>query len=175
VFDVPMEKSAFVTSFLAGNLSDFVHSTDALPGVHHTQPMTLQLYPVVGSVRLVCLEDGETAEERVLEQDEDHLRYLVTNYTSKQTAPIEYGIGEFTFSANGNATSIAWSYSFKLRDNVFPGSWGALGRTLFRLKFLNADYADFMDKQKETIRAWAARQELSYASPRVERSSSFEE
>jgi hypothetical protein len=131
--------------FYQGQLSDFIPGTRKLPGVHHTEPLTELAYPEVGSVRLICLTDGNTAEEEVLSRDDQHLRYLVSNYTSPQASPIQYAVGEFRFSDAGDATRITWSYSFKLRRDKFPGSLGSFGRFLFRLNFLDLDYADFME------------------------------
>jgi hypothetical protein len=157
-FDVALPMSVFVRAFLyQGELSEFVPGTGTIPGVHHTEPLTALPYPEVGSVRLVCLEDGNSAEEEVLEQDEKHLRYLVSNYTSPDVKPVAYGLGEFRFSPTEVGTHIVWSYSFKLRSDQFPGSWKALGRTLFRLRFLNADYADFMESVKGAIQSFALR------------------
>ena len=39
---------------------------------------------------------------------------------------------------------ILWTYSFKLKDDVFPGEFGAVGRWLFRVGFLDRDYAAMM-------------------------------
>lgn len=41
-------------------------------------------------------------------------------------------------------THIVWTYSFKLKDHEFPGYLGALGRYLFRVGFLDRDYAAMM-------------------------------
>jgi hypothetical protein len=157
-FDVAIPKSVFVPAFFyEGKLSEFIPGTPAIPGVHHTESLTALSYPEVGSVRLVCLNDGNSAEEEVLERDESHLRYLVSNYTSRQADPVEYAIGEFNFSPIEGGTHVVWSYAFKLRPRQFPGSWNALGRTLFRLSFLNADYADFMDSVQGALQRFALR------------------
>jgi hypothetical protein len=39
---------------------------------------------------------------------------------------------------------VTWTYSFKLKDDVFPGNLGGLGRFLFRVGFLDRDYAAMM-------------------------------
>jgi hypothetical protein len=156
-FDVATPPQVFVPAFYKGELAEFVPGTESIPGVHHTESLTHVVYPEVGSVRLVCLHDVNTAEEEVLEQDETHLRYFVSNYTSPQAEPVEYAIGQFRFSPIEGGTHVVWSYGFKLRSDRFPGSWKALGRTLFRLRFLNADYADFMDAVKGAIQRFALR------------------
>jgi hypothetical protein len=39
---------------------------------------------------------------------------------------------------------LRWTYSFKLRNAVFPGRLGGFGRWLFRVTFVNRDYATLM-------------------------------
>jgi len=102
-----------------------------------------------GSRRLVCLSDGSTLEEQVLEREETNsfyrFRYIVWNYTTKQARPIEYGVGEFRDSQiDGGRTHIVWTYSFKLKDHEFPGYLGALGRYFFHIGFLDRQYAAMM-------------------------------
>jgi hypothetical protein len=41
-------------------------------------------------------------------------------------------------------TRVTWTYSFQLKDDVFPGELGALGRWLFRVGFLDREYAAMM-------------------------------
>jgi hypothetical protein len=41
-------------------------------------------------------------------------------------------------------THITWLDSFKLREDKFPGNFGAIGRFLFRVRFLDKDYAALM-------------------------------
>jgi len=156
-FRVPVQRDVFVTDFLAGPLEAFIPGTTKLPGVHHTEPLTAAPYPEVGSVRLVCLSDGNMAEERVLAVDHDHLRYFVRNYTTPEAAPIAYAIGEFTFHDVGPETRITWRYSFHLRDDRFPGSLGFVGRKLFRASFLDSDYAEMMDSIAVAIQTYATR------------------
>lgn len=157
-WEVAVPRARYVREFLATDLRVFLPGTKKLPGVRRTEAVTTALYPAVGSVRRVVLADGNSAEEEVLEQDERHLKYLVARYTSPQAAPIAYGVGEFVFDDAGPAaTRITWTYSFKLLDDRFPGTWGALGRTFFRIGFLNGDYADFMSTGREAMRSWAER------------------
>lgn len=157
-WEVAVPRARYVREFLATDLRVFLPGTKKLPGVVRTEAVTTAAYPAVGSVRRVVLEDGNSAEEEVLGQDEAHLKYLVARYTSPQAAPIAYGVGEFTFDDAGlGGTRITWTYSFKLRGDRFPGTWGALGRTFFRIGFLNSDYADFMSTGREAMRSWAER------------------
>jgi hypothetical protein len=41
-------------------------------------------------------------------------------------------------------TRITWTYSFKLKEDVFPCELGAFGRWLFRVRFLEGEYASMM-------------------------------
>ena len=154
-FDVAAPRDAFVAAFLRAPLERFIKGTKALPGVERTEPLTVARFPAVGSVRRVVLRDGHTAREEVLACDEAQLRYFVTQYTSPEAKPIEWGLGEFTFSAAGSRTHVTWRYSFKLRSNRFPGELGAIGRLLFRKAFLERDYAAFMDAQVREIQDFA--------------------
>lgn len=155
-FDVDARREAFVPAFLAAPLERFIKGTKALPGVDHTEPMTTAHYPAVGSVRRVVLKDGQTAHEKVLASDDHQLRYFVTAYTSEAAKPIEWGLGEFTFASAGERTHVTWRYSFKLRDDTFPGTLGGLGRCLFKSGFLETDYAEFMNAQVHEVQDFAA-------------------
>jgi hypothetical protein len=155
-FDVNAVHERFVEAFLAAPLERFIKGTTALPGVDRTEPLTDLRFPAVGSVRLVVLRDGNTAHEEVLACDGRQLRYFVTQYTSPEAAPIEWGLGEFTFEPAGDKTHVRWRYSFKLRSNKFPGWLGTIGRALFRSRFLEREYAEFMNAQVLEIQAFAA-------------------
>ena len=114
---------------------------------HH--PLNQIPFGVPGARRLVCLSDGSTLEEQVLEKrqtsDSSLFRYIVWNYTSKQARPIEYGVGEFHHTAiDSTHTHVVWTYAFKLKDHEFPGDFGALGRSLFQWVFLDRQYAAMM-------------------------------
>jgi hypothetical protein len=39
---------------------------------------------------------------------------------------------------------VIWTYSFTLKDDIFPGNLDGLGRFLFRVGFLDWDYAAMM-------------------------------
>jgi len=88
-----------------------------LPGVAGTYPLGNIPFGTPGSHRLVCLSDGSTLEEQVLDLEPNQelfpVRYVVWNYTSQVARPIEYGVGEFRDSAiDGGRTHIVWTYSF---------------------------------------------------------------
>jgi len=83
---------------------------------------------------------------------------MVSNYSLRQARPVHYAIGEFRFEPLGPAaTRVTWRYSFKLRDDRFPGTLGGLGRRLFRNRFLERDYAEFMRAGVAAMQAWALR------------------
>jgi hypothetical protein len=130
-------------------IKDTFKKTGSLPIVSGDYMLTKGEFGASGSRRLTCLSDGTTLEEEVLQSDRDRnssrFRYVVWNYTTEKARPIAYGLGDFLFSAMGTGrTHITWTYSFKLKDHAFPGSFGALGRFLFRKYFLEREYADLM-------------------------------
>jgi hypothetical protein len=137
------------------DLKDAIRKSGSLPGVSGEHPLNDIPFGTPGARRLVCLSDGSTLEEQVLEQERNQtssrFRYVVWNYSTKQARPIDYGIGEFRHTEMpGDRTHIVWTYSFKLKDHEFPGYLGALGRYLFRVGFLDRQYADMM---RSTLRA----------------------
>lgn len=145
-FAVPLPRAAFTAWFDAAPLERLLPGGGGLLGVTGTQPMGALPFPQPGSRRLVCLADGSTALEQVLEHEAGRrLRYIVWGYTTPAAAPIAYGLGEFRFTdAAGGGTAVEWSYAFHLREDRFPGMLGAAGRGLFRLAFLDMRYAAFM-------------------------------
>ena len=130
-------------------LKDTFKKSDSLPTVSGEYQLTKGAFGIPGSRRLTCLTDGSSLEEEVLQSDRDasshRFRYIVWKYTTEKARPIEYGIGDFHYVQleSGN-THITWIYSFKLKEHEFPGYLGALGRWLFRKRFLEKDYADLM-------------------------------
>jgi hypothetical protein len=130
-------------------LKDVLRPTGSLPGVTGTYPLTQGDFGAPGSRRLVCLSDGSSTEEQVLtrEQGENlyRFRYQVWNYTSRAAGAIHYAIGEFVFTApSPDNTKIVWTYSFALSRDRFPGYLGRLGDFLFRISFLDRDWAEVM-------------------------------
>jgi hypothetical protein len=137
------------------SLKDAIHKAGSLPGVTGEYPLGNIPFPTPGARRIVCLSDGSTLQEQSLQEEHtstfSRFRYIVWNYTSPQARPIEYGVGEFRDSQiDAGHTQIVWIYSFKLKDNKFPGYLGAFGRYLFRVGFLDRDYAAMM---RATLRA----------------------
>jgi hypothetical protein len=131
------------------DIKDAIHKTGSLPGVAGTYPLGKLPFGTPGSRRLVCLTDGSTLQEQVLELEQSkssyRFRYVVWNYTSSVARPIEYGVGEFRDSEiAAGRTHIEWTYAFKLKDQEFPGYLGAFGRYLFRVGFLDRQYAAMM-------------------------------
>jgi hypothetical protein len=91
------------------SLTDAIHKSNSLPGVAGDYPLNNIRFGTPGAGRLVCLSDGSTLEEQVLERED-----------SKSFYRFRY---------------IVWTYSFKLKDHEFPGYLGALAATSFASAF----------------------------------------
>jgi hypothetical protein len=140
---------AVVLSAVDKPLSETIKSSNSLPGITGSHMLTDGPFGAPGSRRLNCLSDGSTLVEQMLQRDlrKDSVwfRYVVWNYTSSKARPIVYAVGEFTYSAVGDArTHIRWTYSFQLNRHRFPGMLGSLGDYLFRVSFLDRPYAAMM-------------------------------
>jgi hypothetical protein len=104
------------------------------------------------------LKNGETANEEVIELKPGYLKYRVSDYTTEQAKPLEYGIGEFKFiPVDNNSFLLHWKYSFKLKKKSFPGNLGCIGRGLFKWRFIDADWADYMDSSITAIQMHSER------------------
>jgi hypothetical protein len=130
-------------------LSDAIRPSNALPGVAGDFMLTKGEFGAPGSRHIVCLTDGGSVEEESLERGQGGnaawFRYLVWNYQTPKARPIAYGVGAFrTVQIDDAHTRVTWTYSFRLKDDVFPGELGAVGRWLFRVGFLDRDYAAMM-------------------------------
>ncbi len=130
-------------------LEKTINKSDSLPGVSGDYMLTKGKFGSPGSRHVVCLTDSTSTEEEALEREDSatssHFRYIVWNYTTPKAKPIAYGVGEFrTIQLDPGHTRITWTYSFKLKTNVFPGELGALGRWLFRVRILDGEYAAMM-------------------------------
>jgi hypothetical protein len=130
-------------------LEKTINKSDSLPGVSGDYMLTQGQFGSPGSRHIVCLTDGTSTVEESLEREDapthSHFRYIVWNYTTPKAKPIEYGVGEFTIvQPDPGHTRITWTYSFKLKTDVFPGEFGSVGRWLFSAYFLNREYADMM-------------------------------
>jgi hypothetical protein len=141
---------AVVTNVAAKTkIKDAIHKAGDLPSVVGEYPLNAIAFGTPGARRLVCLSDGSTLEEQVLEVEAsskfNRFRYMVWNYSTRQARPIEYGIGEFRDAeVDPTHTHIVWTYSFKLKEHEFPGYLGPIGRMLFHWVFLDRDYAEMM-------------------------------
>jgi len=130
-------------------LNQTIRQSSSLPGVSGDYMLTQGGFGAPGSRHIVCLTDGGRVEEEALEREETstsaRFRYIVWNYATPKARPIAYGVGEFrTVQIDPAHTRITWTYSFKLKEDVFPGNLGALGRWFFRVGFLDRDYAAMM-------------------------------
>ena len=130
-------------------LKQAIKKSDSLPGVAGEHVLTGGGFGQVGSRRLVCLTDGTSTEEQVLFNSQSkspaEFRYVVWNYTTEKAKPILYGVGDFVWTDLGNGTTrVKWTYSFQLRRDRFPGNLGGFGDWLFRVIFLDRDYAQMM-------------------------------
>ncbi len=120
------------------DLKQAIRKSDSLPGVSGTYELTSGGFGQPGSRRLVCLTDGSTTTEQVLERDRNatsaHFRYVVWNYTTPKARPILYGVGYFVDTDLGDGrTRVRWTYSFQLNRERFPGCLGSVGDYLFRV------------------------------------------
>jgi len=130
-------------------LKDALRPSGSLPGVTGTYPLTRGDFGGPGSRRLVRLSDGSSTEEQVLTREHGEtsyrFRYRVWNYTSRAAGAIRYEADEFVFTApSPDKTQIVWTYSFALNRGRFPGYLGRLGDLLFRISFLDRDWAEVM-------------------------------
>jgi hypothetical protein len=130
-------------------LEKTINKSDSLPGVSGDYMLTKGEFGSPGSRHIVCLTDGTSTVEEALEHEDtpvsSHFRYIVWHYTTPKAKPIEYGVGEFrTVQLDAGHTRITWTYSFKLKEGVFPGEFGAAGRWLFSAYFLDREYAAMM-------------------------------
>ena len=149
-------------------LKDALRPTASLPGVSGTYPLTQGDFGGPGSRRLVCLSDGSSTEEQVLTREHGEnsyrFRYQVWNYTSKAAGAIRYAVGEFVYTApTPDSTQIAWTYSFALRRDRFPGYLGRLGEFLFRIGFLDRDWEEVMRTVLSGYRTAAGNENISTA------------
>jgi hypothetical protein len=147
-------------------IKDTIHKANSLPGVSGDYMLTKGTFGDPGSRRLDCLSDGSTLEEEVLDNNRDNnssrFHYVVWNYTSEAARPIQYGVGDFHYSdIGGGRTHVVWTYSFMLNHQRFPGELGSLGQFLFRIVFLDRQYAEMMRGTLEGTKSDAERQPAS--------------
>jgi len=131
-------------------LEKSINSSNSLPGVSGVHMLTQGEFGSPGSRRITCLSDASTLVEESLERETTShsfkFRYIVWNYTSDKARAVDFGVGQFLYEARdaGRSTHVTWTYSFKLKTQHFPGNLGGLGRYLFRIFFLERDYAAMM-------------------------------
>jgi hypothetical protein len=147
-------------------LDKTIRKSDSLPGVSGDYMLTKGVFGSPGSKHIVCLTDGGSTEEEALEREDSptasHFRYIVWNYSTPKAKPVAYGVGEFRIvQLDAGHTRITWTYSFKLKEDTFPGDLGGLGRWLFKVGFLDRDYAALM---KSVLRGY---QEAAEEQPAV--------
>lgn len=120
-----------------------------VPGVAGTCVLAGERFDAPGSRHMIFLTDGTTAVEQVLEKTTTEagrrFRYVVWNYTTPTAAPLVYGLADWRYLAEGDATRVRWTYSFELRRDRFPGFLGVgLGGMLLKAAFLDGPYAAWM-------------------------------
>lgn len=130
-------------------LKEAIRGTSSLPGVAGSYVLTKGEFGGPGSRRLNFLTDNSTLVEQVLDNERtavlSRFRYVVWNYTSEVARPINFGIGDFRYDDIGSGrTRIKWTYSFELNRRRFPGCLGSFGDFLFRVAFLDRQYAAMM-------------------------------
>ena len=161
-----------LTAVLAGenssSLAQTLRKTKSLPGVAGTR-MLAGTWPQPGARRITCLTDGGYTEEQVLanarEGNIHHFRYEVWHYTTPKARPVDYAVGEFLETGLGDGrTRIRWTYSFRLRPDVFPGDLGAFGRLIFERFYLDTRYAQFMRAALAVRKATAERPSAAHHS-----------
>ncbi len=141
-------------------LADTVRKTESLPGPSGVYLLTKGDFGPPGTRRMVCLSDGSTLEEQSLEREQSadwfHFRYVVWNYTTLKARPIEYGVGDFHYyTIDGGHTHVTWTYAFALNRSRFPGDLGSFGDFLFRVGFLDRQYAELMRATIDGIKSSA--------------------
>lgn len=150
VIDRPLDVVQKEVDAGARRLEQHIRKADSLPGVLGTYELDGP-FGAPGTRRVVCLTDGSTAVDRVLEhvrdKDSSRFRYQVYGYTSDKAKPVEYAIGYFLRTDLGDGrTRVIWTYSFKLNRERFPGRLGCVGDYIFKIGFLDRDYAQMMKR-----------------------------
>jgi len=139
-------------------LEGLLPGTGRIPAVVGTAALNDTPFPQPGARRQVMLADGSTATEEVIENTPaSYFSYKVWGYTLRTARPIRYGKGEFWYEPadHGQATTLRWRYSFRLRSDRFPGMLGPLGRFLFTKLFLDRSYATFMRSSMNAMERYA--------------------
>ena len=135
-------------------LQEIIRPTKELPGVSGTFNLKGR-FGTPGSRRLVCLTDGSTVVEEVLDSEENpdnrRFRYIVWNYTSRKFRAVDYAVGEFIYTQPAsNRTHVNWTYRFALKREL-----GIIDKSDFRKSFLERDFAEWMREVLELKRSLA--------------------
>jgi hypothetical protein len=130
------------------SLEKTIDRTSGLPGVSGTHRLTQGKFQP-GTRRLVCLTDGSFVVEEVLvleeQPDRSRFRYVVWNYTSPQFPPIHYAVAEFlNVELGGTRTRVRWTYAFQPDRHRYPEYQGGFSDALFRERFLDGPFAQWM-------------------------------
>jgi len=155
---IPLPPEEVYARLNGAPLEGLVPGTGRIPAVVGTAALNDIPFPHPGARRRVMLADGNTATEEVIENTPDaYFSYKVWAYTLSTARPIRYGKGEFWYlpADHGQATTLRWRYSFKLRSDRFPGMLGPFGRFLFTKAFLDRAYATFMKSAMNAIERYA--------------------
>lgn len=150
IIDAPVEY--FREWFLSAPLEDLLPGTRDIPAVTGTAGIGSPSFPAPSAMRYVCLKDGSAAIEKVLSNEPGSFSYVVWGYTLPSAQALKYGHGRFEFGALGDRTELRWTYAFHLKEDQMPGRLGSLGRLLFRISFLDRQYAEFMRSGMRAIK-----------------------
>ncbi len=160
--DVRLALQPVVNAVAALPMEDQVDPNSPLPRVVGTATLTQGDYGEPGSRRLVCLDDGSTMLQTVLDVessgDSHVMRYQLWDYTSERSRAIDYSVGQFVYTMIGDdRTQVTWTQGFALKPDEIPGALGGIGRWLFRKNFLEEEYKTLMEgtlaHMKQTIEA----------------------
>jgi hypothetical protein len=155
---IPLSPEKAYARLNGAPLEGLLPGTSRIPAVVGTTALNDTPFPHPGARRRVMLADGSTATEEVLENAPgSYFSYKVWGYTLSTARPVQYGKGEFWYqpAEHGQATTLRWRYSFKLRSDRFPGMLGPFGRFLFTKVFLDRSYATFMKSAMNAIERYA--------------------
>jgi hypothetical protein len=115
-----------------------------IPGVSHTQVLEVPSWDQPGALRIVHLNDGNTANEEIT----DFLRaryfaYRVFNFTGMMGGLVEEARGQWWFVMHDGKTRVRWTYTFVpknafsagiLRTVIVPNFSGYMRGALSRIK-----------------------------------------
>ncbi|MCG8613059.1 MAG: SRPBCC family protein [Pseudomonadales bacterium] len=142
---IPLPVDEAYDRFKLFPLTQFMTGTEDLAGVARTHPLVGQDYLNTGERRAVCLKNGFGAVEELVDATPPgRFAYRVWAYNVPEAQGIEYADGEFLFKPVEQGTEITWNYSFSLKTDRFPGSFGAFGRWLFSKTFLESTWRGYM-------------------------------